>query len=53
MGVLQNPRDIFGLEAVETAGRAASLWPVLVDLLEGLVKDDRDLPGQIHRVRKF
>lgn len=32
---------------------ALHVWPQLLDLLEGLVQDDRDLPGQVHRVRKF
>jgi len=32
---------------------SVSLWPKLVDLLNGLAGAKRDLPGQVHRVRKF
>lgn len=30
-----------------------NLWPRLVELLEGLARAKGDLPGQVHRVRKF
>jgi DNA helicase-2/ATP-dependent DNA helicase PcrA len=32
---------------------SAKLWPALVELLAGLAKARRDLPGQVHRVRTF
>jgi DNA helicase-2/ATP-dependent DNA helicase PcrA len=32
---------------------SASLWPQLVELLDGLARAKGDLPGQVHRVRLF
>ena len=32
---------------------SAKLWPQLVELLDGLAKDKKDLPGQLNRARKF
>ena len=32
---------------------SAKAWPKLVELLVGLAGAKRDLPGQVHRVRKF
>jgi DNA helicase-2/ATP-dependent DNA helicase PcrA len=32
---------------------AAEVWPRMVELLDGLARNDSDLPGQVERVRQF
>lgn len=54
MDALQESEGYFSAwKAWRPPAATVSLWPALVELLESLVKDDRDLPGQIQRVRKF
>ena len=54
MGLLDESRgDFAAWKGWKPPEGAAKLWPKLLELLVGLASTREDLPGQVHRVRKF